>query len=83
MKTLKIEENVKNLQRKDYSKGSIRNLIRMVIRRELTLPDIQREEVWSNELKSNFIGLAFIPEYIENDIMPRITVMTDRKEVYW
>lgn len=46
----------------------------------MTLPDIQREEVWSNELKSNFIGTLFvIPEYIENDIMPRITVMTDGK----
>jgi len=77
----KYEENVKNLQRKDYSERiSIRNLIRMVIRQELTLPDIQREEVWSNELKSNFIGTLFvIPEYIENDIMPRITVMTDGK----
>jgi len=53
----KYEENVKNLQRKDYSERvSIRNLIRMVIRQELTLPDIQREDVWSNELKSNFIG---------------------------
>lgn len=85
MKNIKnYERYVKHfeqLTRIDYSERiTLRNLMKMVIRQELVLPDIQREEVWNNEQKSNFLGTVFvIPEYIQNDIMPRITVMTDGK----
>lgn len=72
-------EHHKNFQLINYSEAkTIRDLLIMVISQKIKLPQIQREEVWKDTKKSDFIGTLIVcPEHISNDIIPRITIVTD------
>lgn len=82
----KIEERLNNysehhkkFQLINYSEvKTIRDLLMMIISQKVKLPAIQRKEVWNNQIKSDFIGTLIVrPQNIANDLIPRITIVTD------
>lgn len=72
-------QNLAKFQLINYSEvKTIRDLLMMIISQKVKLPAIQRKEVWNNQMKSDFIGTLIVrPQNIANDLIPRITIVTD------